>query len=55
MMFATFVEEGMSQCVFLDLLHIDDNKKVVEVIFITLTISMKLGEVTIRYSKNHVR
>ena len=39
--FALFMEEGMPQCVFLDLLRIHDGKKDVKVIFETITKSMK--------------
>ena len=34
--FALFMEEDMSQCVFLGLLHIDDGKKDIEVVFETI-------------------
>ena len=39
--FASFVEEGMPQCVFLGLIHIEDGKKDAEVIFETLIRNMK--------------
>lgn len=33
MVFTTFVEEGMSQCVFLGLLHTNDGRKDIEIAF----------------------
>lgn len=41
MVFPIVVEERMSQCIFLGLLYIDDDKKVAEVLFEILIISMK--------------
>jgi hypothetical protein len=39
--FASFVEEGLSLCVFLGLLHIEEREKNAYIIFETLTKSMK--------------
>lgn len=39
--FALFMKEDTSQCVYLGLLHIDDGKKDIEMVFETIAKSLK--------------
>lgn len=47
MVFATYFKEDMSWCVFLGLLHINDSRKYIQVIFTILRRSMKEWDIDI--------